>query len=333
MEQRVTRTFNRRRALGIGAGTMAAFATGGAGAQAWPSKPIRWIVPYTPGGITDSTTRIVTERLTAALGQNIVVENRPGANSLIGAEAAAKSTPDGYTILTVIAGHAANATLYAGKLSFDPVKSFAPVSLMGVAPAILTASNDFPSRDVKQLIAYAKANPGKISFGSSGVGSAAHLITELLKQTAGIDMMHVPYRGTAPALQDLIGGNIQILVDVPSSMMPQVRAGKIRALAMFSKERLESAKDVATIVEAGGPQIEASTWMMALVPAGTPPDIVERLSKAVASIVDMPEVKERFAGMGIVPTGYDPARTGQFLADEVARWAKVIQTADVKPEL
>ena len=328
----MTRLFNRRRAVALGVGGVAALATGNAQAQAWPAKPIRWIVPYTPGGITDSTTRIVTERLTAALGQNIVVENRPGANSLIGAEAAAKSAPDGYTILTVIAGHAANATLYAGKLSFDPVKSFAPVSLMGIAPLILTANNDFAPKDVKQLIDHAKANPGKISYGSSGVGAAAHLTTELFKQTVGVEMTHVPYRGTAPALQDLIGGSIQILIDAPSSMMPQVRAGKIRALAMLSKERLESAKEVPTIVEAGGPPLESSTWMMALAPAGTPADIVGRLSQEVGRVVALPEVKERFTSMGIIPSGYDPARTGQFLAEEVARWAKVIQTAGVKPE-
>jgi tripartite-type tricarboxylate transporter receptor subunit TctC len=306
--------------------------TGAARAQAWPARPVRWIVPYTPGGITDATTRIVTERLTSALGQNIVVENRPGANSLIGAEAAAKAAPDGYTIITVIAGHAANATLYAGKLSFDPVKSFAPVSLMGIAPLILTCNNDFPPKDVKELIAYAKANPGKIKYGSSGVGAAAHLTTELIKQTTGIEMTHVPYRGTAPALQDLIGGSIQILIDAPSSMMPQVRAGKIRALAMLSKERLESAKEVPTIVEAGGPPIESATWMMALAPAGTPKEIVDRLSKEVAKVVESPEVKERFATMGIIPGGYDPVRTGQFLADEVARWARVIQAAGVTAE-
>ncbi len=328
----MTKLFHRRHALALGVGGAAALAGGGVQAQAWPAKPIRWIVPYTPGGITDSTTRIVTERLTSALGQNIIVENRPGANSLIGAEAAAKSTPDGYTILTVIAGHAANATLYAGKLSFDPVKSFAPVSLMGIAPLILTANNDFAPKDVKQLIDYAKANPGKISYGSSGVGAAAHLTTELFKQTVGVEMTHVPYRGTAPALQDLIGGSIQILIDAPSSMMPQVRAGKVRALAMLSKERLESAKEVPTSVEAGGPLLESSTWMMALAPAGTPVDIVDRLSKEVARVVALPEVKERFTSMGIIPSGYDPARTGQFLADEVARWAKVIQTAGVKPE-
>lgn len=325
-------TVNRRRALGIGIGGIAAMASGAARAQAWPNKSIRWIVPYTPGGITDATTRIVTERLAAALGQTIVVENKPGANSLIGAELVAKAPADGYTILTVIAGHAANATLYAGKLSFDPVKSFAPVSLMGIAPLILTANNDFPPRDVKQLIEYAKANPGKISFGSSGIGAAAHLTTELFKQTAGIDMTHVPYRGTAPALQDLMGGSIQILIDAPSSMMPQVRAGKIRALAMLSKERLEAAQEVPTFPEAGGPALESSTWMMALAPAGTPREIVDRLSQEAARAVETPAVKARLSSMGIIPGGYDPARTTQFLIDEVARWARVIQTAGVKAE-
>jgi tripartite-type tricarboxylate transporter receptor subunit TctC len=328
----VANAIHRRRALALAAGSLPVLMTGGARAQAWPAKPVRWIVPYTPGGITDATTRIVTERLTAALGQNIVVENRPGANSLIGAEATAKSPPDGYAFITVIAGHAANATLYAGKLSFDPVKSFAPVSLMGIAPLILTCNNDFPPKDVKELVAYAKANPNKVSYGSSGVGAAAHLTTELIKQTTGIEMTHVPYRGTAPALQDLIGGSIQVLIDAPSSMMPQVRAGKIRALAMLSKERLEAAKEVPTMVEAGGPAIESATWMMALAPAGTPKEIVDRVSQEIARIVATPEVKERFATMGIIPGGTDPAGTGKFLADEVARWAKVIQTAGVKPE-
>jgi tripartite-type tricarboxylate transporter receptor subunit TctC len=182
-------------------------------------------------------TRIVTQRLEAGLGQPIVVENKPGANSIVGADMVAHSAPDGYTALTVIAAHAANATLYAGKTSFDPVKSFAPISLVGVAPLILTVNNDFPAKDMKQLIEYARANPGKVSFGSSGIGAAAHLTTELLKQTAQIDMLHVPYKGTAPALAALLGGEIQVLVDVPSSMMPHVRAGKVRALALFSSKR------------------------------------------------------------------------------------------------
>src|SRR3954466_14298956 len=180
-------------------------------AQSWPSKPIRWVVPYTGGGITDVVTRVVAQKMQAALGQPIVVDNKPGANSIIGAEITAKAAPDGYTMVTVIGAHAANATLYAGKLSFDPVKSFSPVSLVAIAPLILTANNNFPAKDVKELIAYAKANPGKISFGSSGIGAAAHLTTELLKQTAGIDMVHVPFKGTAPALTAEMANDIQIL--------------------------------------------------------------------------------------------------------------------------
>ena len=218
---------------------------------AWPVKPIRWIVPYPPGGITDSATRMVLQKVQDQTGWTIVVENKPGANSILGADLAAKAAPDGHTFLTVIAAHATNATLYAGKLPFDPVKSFAPMSLVGIAPLIMTANNDLPAKDVKELIAYAKANPGKISFGSSGVGAAAHLTTELFKQTAGLDMVHVPYKGTAPALQDLMGGSIQILVDVPSTLMPLVRGGKIKALGMFSAKRVAGAAEVPTIAEAG----------------------------------------------------------------------------------
>src|SRR5436190_18473447 len=164
-------------------------------AQSWPSKPMRWVVPYTGGGITDVVTRVVTQKMQASLGQPIVVDNRPGANSILGSDIAAKSAPDGYTMLTVIAGYAANVTLYQGKLPFDPRKDLIPISLAGVAPLILTANANFPPKDVRELIAFAKANPGKVNFGSSGIGAAAHLTTELLKQTAGIDMVHVPYKG------------------------------------------------------------------------------------------------------------------------------------------
>ena len=222
-------------------------------------------------------TRIVTQKMQDGLGQPVVVENRPGANSIVGADLVAKAPPDGYTVLTVIAAHSANATLYSGKLPFDTVKAFAPVSLVAIAPLILTVNDEFPAKDMRELIAYARANPGKVSFGSSGIGSAAHLTTELLKQTAGIDMVHVPYKGTAPALQGLLGGEIQVLVDVPSSMMPHVRGGKIRALGMFAAKRVAGAQEVPTLVEAGGPAIESSTWVMFLAPAGTPRDVVSRL--------------------------------------------------------
>jgi tripartite-type tricarboxylate transporter receptor subunit TctC len=298
----------------------------------YPSRPIRWVVPYTPGGITDSVTRLLTAKLQDALGQPIVIENRPGANSIVGADLVAKSAPDGYTILTVIAAHAANATLYAGKLPFDPVASFAPVSMAAIAPLILTASNDFPARDVKELIAYARANPGKISFGSSGVGASAHLTTELLKQAAGIDMVHVPYKGTAPALTALLSGDIQILMDVPSSMMPHVRAGKIRALAMFSAKRVTGAPEVPTVAEAGGPALEGSTWVLFLAPAGTPREAINRLSMELAKILASSEVRERFEKLGIEATGTTPEQAARFLDVEIAKWAKVITTAGVKAE-
>jgi tripartite-type tricarboxylate transporter receptor subunit TctC len=301
-------------------------------AQAFPSKPIRWVVPYTGGGITDVVTRIVTQKMQAPLGQPIVVDNRPGANSILGSDIVAKAPPDGYTILTVIAGYAANVTLYSGKLPFDPMKNLVPVSLAGIAPLILTANPSFPAKDVKELIAYAKANPGKVNFGSSGIGAAAHLTTELLKQTAGIDMVHVPFKGTAPALQAEMANDIQILVDVPSTLMPHVRGGKIKALAMFSTERIQGAPEVPTMAEAGGPPIEASTWVLFMAPGGTPRDIVSRLSSETQKAINQSDIKDRFNQIGIIPVGNTPEQAAQFLSDEVAKWAKVINAAGVKAE-
>ena len=298
----------------------------------YPSKPIRWIVPYTAGGITDVVTRVVTQKIGTSLAQPIVVDNKPGANSQLGADIVAKAPPDGYTILTVIAAHAANATLYAGKAPYDPVKSFSPISLVAIAPLILTVNNNFPARDVKELVAYAKANPGKLNFGSSGIGAAAHLTTELLKQTAGIDMVHVPFKGTAPALTALMSNDIQVLVDVPSTLMPHVRGSKIRALAMFSDKRIQGAPEVPTIVESGGPALEASTWVLFLAPAGTPRDIVSRLSRETAKAINQSDIKERFGQIGIEPVGNSPEQAAKFIDDEIAKWAKVINTAGVKAE-
>ena len=301
-------------------------------AQTYPNKPIRWVVPYTGGGITDVVTRVVTNKMASALGQPIVVDNRPGANSILGSDLVAKAAPDGYTMLTVIAGYAANVTLYQGKLPFDPAKNLVPVSLAGIAPLILTANVNFPAKDVKQLIAYAKANPGKVNFGSSGIGAAAHLTTELLKQTAGIDMVHVPYKGTAPALAAEMANDIQILVDVPSTLMPHVRGGKIKALAMFSKERIQGAPEVPTIAEAGGPALESSTWVLFMAPGGTPRPIIDRLAKETAKAINESEIKTRFNDIGIIPVGNSPEEAGKFLQDEIAKWAKVINTAGVKAE-
>jgi tripartite-type tricarboxylate transporter receptor subunit TctC len=318
------------RLAALGVLSLASFAASAQGA--WPSKTIRWIVPYTPGGITDNATRMVVQKVQEKTGWQIIVDNKPGANSMLGADIAAKAAPDGYTFLTVIAAHAANPTLYQGRMPFDAVKSFAPVSLVGIAPLIMTASNSFPPKDAKELIAYAKANPGKVSFGSSGVGAAAHLTTELFKQTTGTYMVHIPYKGTAPAMQDLMGGQIQILVDTPSSLMPQVRAGKIKAIGMFSGQRLPAFPEVPTIAEAGGPKLESSTWVMFLAPAGVPKDVVNRLSSEVAKAVASPDIKSRFESLGIEPVGGTPEQASAFLNDEIAKWAKVITTAGVKAE-
>ena len=298
----------------------------------YPSHPIRWVVPYTPGGITDTVTRLVAAKVQDSLGQPIVVENKPGANSIVGADLVAKSTPDGYVILTVIAAHAINATLYAGKLPFDPVKSFTPISLASTAPLILTANNEFPVRDVKGLVQYARANPGKVSFGSSGIGASAHLTTELLKQAAGIDMLHVPFKGTAPALTALISGDIQILADVPGSMMPHVRSGKVRALGMFAATRVPGAAEVPTLAEAGGPPVEGSTWVMFLAPAGTPLEIVNRLSTEVRRVLATPELRERFTALGMEAVGSSPAEAGRFLDSEITKWQGVINRAGVKAD-
>ncbi len=326
--------FNRRTILTAGAAAAltpgAALFASPAGAQAWPSKPIRWVVPYTAGGLTDSVTRLTLEKTN--VGQTFVVDNKPGANSLIGAEAVATATPDGYTFLTVIAAHAANKTLYDGKLKFDPVTSFAPVSLVGIAPIMILVSNDMPVKSVGELIDYAKKNPGKISFGSSGVGSAAHLSTELIMQVTGTKMVHVPYKGTAPALNDLMAGNLQLLLDVPIGTMSQVRAGKARALAMMSKDRVPGAEDVPTIVESGGPLIESSSWVMFMAPAATPKEIVDKLGAEVAKAVKDDALRKRLAEQAVIPVGATPAETVKFLNDEVEKWRKVITTAGVKVE-
>lgn len=322
----------RRRTFGAAAAAVLA-APGVALGQPQSDKAMRWVVPYPAGGITDAVTRLVSTKLGAALGRTVVVDNKPGANSIIGAETVARAAPDGSTLLTVIAGHAANATLYAGKLSFDPVQSFVPVSLMGIAPLVLTANKDFAPNDVRELIAYAKANPGRVAFGSSGIGAAAHLTSEMINQMTGTDMIHVPYKGSAPAVQDLMSGQIQILIDSPSSMMPHVRAGKIKALAMLSRERLPAAAEVPTVTEAGGPPLESATWMMALAPAGTSDEVAKRLSQEISRIVLETDVKDRFVEMAIIPAGWTPERTRAFLSDEVARWASVIKQAGVKLEL
>ena len=302
----------------------------GASAQTWPARPIKMVVGYTPGGYTDTMARAVGEKLSAALGQQVLIENKPGANGIIGADLVAKAAPDGYTLGMVIAAFAVNATLYAGKLPFDPLKDVVPVSLASAAPLILVANNSFPPRTLAELVAYAKANPGKINFGSSGVGAAAHLGMEYFMSVTGTRMVHAPYKGTAPALTDLMGGQIQIMFDTPSSMMPHVKGGKIRALAMATEKRSAAAPDVPTVIEGGVPNYVYGSWAMLIAPGNTPKEIVARLSAEVGKMMRSPEVRERFATLGVDPVGNTPEEAAEFLRAEIAKSGKIVRDANVK---
>ena len=297
-------------------------------AQDYPARPVRVLVPYTPGGITDVVTRITALELAKGLGQTFVVDNRPGANSILAVDMVSKASPDGYTLGTVIAAHAANQTLYA-KLPYDSVKSFEHVSLLATSPLIVCATNSLAATSVKDLVELAKAKPGQLTFASSGIGAAAHLTTELLMATTGIKMLHVPYKGTAPALQDLIGGQIQLMLDTPSSMLPHVRAGKIKALGMTSEKRVAVAPEMPTLIE-GGVQVVGGTWVALLAPAGTPKAIVDKLSREAGAAMRRTEIRDRFVQLGIEPVGSTSSELTAFLNSEVAKWAKVIRDANVK---
>lgn len=296
----------------------------------YPDRAIRWIVPYTPGGFTDTGTRLVTSRLSKVLGQPIFVENKPGANAMIGAELAAKADPDGYTFLSVLPQHAANMTLQADRIKELELDKMIPITVAAYSPLILTVSQTFAPNTVAELIAYGKKHPGKLTFGSSGIGATAHLTTELLMQTTGIQMLHVPYKGTAPALIDLIPGNIQILVDAPSSMMTHVQTGKVKALGMFSANRLPGAPQVPTILESGGPPIEAASWVMFMAPAGTPEKIINRIYEGVREVLSDPELLKQYNELLIVPKGGTPAETALFLNAEVQKWGQVIKKGNIK---
>ena len=296
----------------------------------YPSRPIRVVVPYTPGGITDVLTRMVMTEVSKDLNQTMIIDNRPGANSIVGVDIVAKSNPDGYTLTSVIPAHAANQTLYP-KLPYDSLKSFAPISLLGTAPLIVCVTNSLPAKNVRELVDLAKAKPGALSFASSGVGAAAHLTTELLMLTTGIKMVHVPYKGTAPALLDLSGGQVQFMMDTPLSLLPHARAGKIRAIAMAAEKRAAVAPDVPTLIESGV-QVVGGTWVGILAPAGTPRDAVTTLNRAIASAIKRQDLRDRIVQVGIDPVGNSPEEFTQFLRDEIAKWGKVIKAANVKVE-
>jgi len=288
-------------------------------------------VPYTPGGFTDQMARLTQPGLQSRLGQTVVIDNKPGANSLIGVDAVAKAAPDGSTFGVVIAAYAANTTLYP-KLPYDPRKDLVGVSLMGVSPLLAAVNNDAPFKTAKELIDYARANPGKVSFGSSGNGSAAHLTSELWKSLTKTYMIHIPYRGAVPALTDLMGGQIQLFFDAPTGLINQGKAGKVRLIGVASEQRLPVLPEVPTFIEQGFAGFTGSTWAGMLAPAGTPRDIVKRMSDEVSRIIKSDETKAKLEAMGTFPAGSTPEAFDAFIAAETAKWAQVIKTAGVKPD-
>jgi tripartite-type tricarboxylate transporter receptor subunit TctC len=300
-------------------------------AQGWPNRPIRMVVPYTPGGYTDLMARLVGQKISEALGQPIVFENKPGANAIIGTDSVAKAAPDGYTFGTVIAAHAVNATLNP-KLPYDTLKDFSYVSLMSVAPLIMIAHPSLPANNVKELVALAKSKPGQLNFASSGVGAAAHLTMEMFKSRMGIEMQHIPYKGTAGALQDVVGGQINVMFDIVGPLMPQVRSGNAKAIVVTAKDRIPAAPDVPTMAEQGVPDFVSGTWAGIIAPAGTPKEIVDRVAAEAKKALADPAMKAKLAEQGIVAVGDGPAEFRAFVADDIARWSKVITDAGIKME-
>ena len=294
-------------------------------AQAYPTKPVTIIVPFAAGGTTDILARIIGQALTAELGQSVVVDNRAGAGGNIGGQAAAKATPDGHTLFMGTVGtHAINASLYK-KMPFDPVKDFAPLTRVANVPNLLVANPAQPYKSVKDLIAYAKANPGKVNFGSSGNGSSIHLSGELFKSLAKVDMQHVPYKGSAPAVTDLLGNQIGIMFDNMPSAIPHVRSGKLVPLAVTTAKRSPELPNVPTIAEAGVPGYEATSWFGMFAPAGTPAPVLAKLNAAIVKVLAQPDVKKKINEQGAEVYSETPEQFAAFIQAESVKWGKVVK--------
>jgi len=299
-------------------------------AQPYPSKPLRMIVPFPPGGVTDVMSRAVAVRLSAEMGQPVVVENRAGASGIIGAEAGAKAPADGYTItMGNISTLAVNPATFA-KLPYDPVTSFAPISMVAIQPLLIAVHPSLPVQSLPDLVRYAKSKPGELSYGTAG--SSIHLAVEYFSTAAGIRMNHVPYKGSAPAITDLIGGQLQVLFDPFSSLYPQVRGGKARGLAVTTERRSSVAPELPTVSELGYKGFDVSSWQGLVVPAATPKDIVEKLHRDTVKLLGSAEIKEQFAKHGAEPAPTSPEKFAEYIRGEIARWQKVARDAGVKPE-
>ena len=307
-------------------------AAAGAGAQTYPSQPIRMIVPFTAGGTTDILARTIGQKLAEAWRQPVIVENKPGAGGNIGADAVAKAKPDGYTILMgTIGTQSINASLYA-KMPYDAAKDFAPVTLVAMVPNVLVVNPGVPAKSVADLIALAKAKPGQLNFASSSTGGSPHLSGEMFKQMTGADIVHVPYKGSAPAITDLLGGQVSLMFDNLPSALPQVKAGKLRALGVTSARRSQAAPEIPTIAESGVPGYEVDSWFGILAPAGTPKEVVGKLNAEIARILKMPDVRQRLQEQGAEPVGGTPEQFADHIRKETVKWARVVKASGAKAD-
>jgi tripartite-type tricarboxylate transporter receptor subunit TctC len=301
-------------------------------AQGYPAKSIRFIVPFPPGGGNDTIARLIGQKLTAATGQQVLVDNRPGAGGAIGAEAATKSPADGYTMfLAGVATHGINPNLRR-KIPYDPLKDFDAVSLVASAPLLVVVHPSLPIKSVKQLVALAKSRPGQINYASNGAGGSSHLAVELFNMMSGTKMTHIPYKGLAPALTDLLSGEVQVMFSSAVAMLPQVKAGKLRAIAMTGARRSPAIPDIPTVAEAGVPGYETGSWYGIVVPAGTPKAAIDRLSREIIAIVRAPEITGRLNDEAVIPVGSTPAEFTAHIKNELARWAKTIKQAGLALE-
>ncbi len=298
--------------------------------QAYPTKPIRIVVPLSAGGTTDVVMRLISPKLSESLGQQVVIDNRPGAGGNIGANVVAKAAPDGYTLLMgTSSSHGTNVTLYS-KMPYDAVNDFTPITLVGYVPFIMMVHPSLGVTSVKELIALAKSKPGQINYASSGNGTSSHLGMEMLKTMAGIDLIHIPYKGTAPANQDLLAGHVSIQFDGVPAALPFIRSGKVRGLAVTSPKRISAAPELPTIAESGVPGFEYTAWVGIMAPAGIPREIVARLNTEITRILNLPEIKDRLLALGFEAAPSTPEQFATHIKAEIAKWEKVVKASGAR---
>src|SRR5687768_14782192 len=305
-----------------------AFAAPYAAGQQYPTKPVRIIVPFAPGGGSDFTARLMAQKLTERYGQSFIVDNRPGAGSNLGAELAVKSPPDGYTLLLISASYTVNPSVY--KLSFDPINDITPIIQISGGPYVVAVHPSVQANTLAEFVALVKKQPEKFAYGSSGNGSIMHVASEYFLDAAKIKVLHIPYKGTGPAVQDTIGGQVQLVFGAVPVTLPHVKAGRLRALAVTTNKRIAAAPDLPTVEEVGYPGYEVTNWHGLVGPKGLPRDVVERLNREIGEVVKSEEMKKNLTAEGLEPAGGTPERFGQILKSEMARWAKVVQQAGIK---